>query len=186
MPEVLPLTDKWEWGYTKSDDRPHTILKFGAPEQRLIWEDRNFNQFEQILTVPLTDAERDTIDVFLHARKYYEETFYIKDPRDFQRLNGGPGLVTLSGGPTVWSLPTTGRYAGDHPLTTGHQLYDDGTPHASTPDTDARTFTTTSISGVITVDYDFYRLCRLLSPPQWRPVAPDVWVGTLSFLEVTS
>ena len=183
--QVFPHSDKFEWGYLMEEDKPHSVLKYGENEQRLIWSDRTFSPLSA-RSVPLTDAERETIVAFIHARDFYDEVFYVKNPRDFQRNNGGPGLVTLSGGPTVWDLPTSGRFAGDYPLATGHQLYDDGVAHASTVDTDARTFTTTSISGVITVDYDYYRQVRLLEAIKWTPAAVSVWLAEFKFIEVTA
>jgi hypothetical protein len=153
---------------------PVLLKRFGGAntEQRSLVADREFS-FWSTVQVEADAGGVEQIDDFVRDRNGSFESFLWLDPVYYQRNNGGPGKITLTGGPTVWNLPSSGEGAGDYPETSGHQLYDDGSPISSTVDQDARTFTTASISGVITVDYDFRLRVRFVpgTEPNWSALA---------------
>lgn len=170
---------------------PVNVIRFAQAltEQRAVLADREWVTWPAGIGLEANDDGREQITDFLRARDWATESFLLKEPTYFARQLGGPGKITLSGGPTVWDLPTTGEGAGDFPLDESpdtHQLYDDGAPISSTIDTDARTFTTASIAGTITVDYNFAMRVRLVegSEPEWRYVGFNLHRATLSLIEV--
>lgn len=136
-----------------------------------------------------TTSERLLVDDFLvRARGVLFEAFYLLDPKDGARTAVSLGVGT--GAKTVFDLPALpleeGRY---YPKNDSDLVVRvGGVPVAgSTAQTDARTITLAVPPGLgvaVEADYNGLRLCRLVSPAEWRGIGADWWEVSFEISEI--
>lgn len=134
-----------------------------------------------------TASEMATIKAFFEARQQTVQAFYIRPPKGADRSSISLGTATSA--QTVFTLPTTGTYSRDYPISGAtYTVYDDGTPvSVSSVSDDNRTFTLAvapASNSVMTADYITWRLVKLSTPIQWSGLAPDFFQATAVFEEV--
>ena len=171
--------------------RETTIVRFAGAgsEGRASPTSREF--WRWVLRFRLTDANLATLAAFFLARGQQGTSFLWKPLKAVEYARTAIALGTSTLTQTVFSLPTSGQYAGDYPVDDANCiLKSDGTPISKTVQTDARTITAAVAPGsghVITADY--YRYARVRLDGAWdfsEPVYSASEVGSLALLEVVA
>ena len=173
-----------------------TIVNFAGSndEQRAIWGDRYYSEYPAIPLVNLTDAEKEALESWIYTTiEYAKLSFLFQNPYDKSRTAVTLVALTAGGSVTRWGLPTSGRFAGDHPSAEAgtYVVRVGGSPvTVSEVKTDDREFVLSSgVSDASDVDADFEFYSRLRLRPEGyriRPLASGVWEGSLAVDEVNA
>lgn len=174
----------WEsqWGTTTETTRAQNVARFaGVGESRSATASRVLRAWSHSFRV--NRADRDAIEDFFEDLG--AASFLWKPYDGYNRY--GASIGTGDGAEANFTLPTTGKTAGDYPLTAPLVLYANGTPAAGSVVTDTQTFTFDAAptdTHVLTADYELYRRVKIVSGVSWDDTNPPTFDGTARFQEV--
>lgn len=189
--EIFPTVPgpEFSWRWRPVDPAEINVFSPNQAEQRSALSPREFRLYT--LPFSLDGTDRTTVVDFLRARRNAIESFFWKEP-----LNGFFAVTSVACGTgdgieTTFDLPalTDPDYGGMFPIDDANFVGRvAGTPATvSSVDTEGRDFTFSAAPGnglAVTADFHFYRLVRLVEPPEWAAPGPDFHVVTLQLVEV--